>query len=92
MPVNALARLVGETDKRLWRIVNHYVAQARAGLDFSDVREVGVDETASKRGHNYVSFFVDLEHARLLFGTEGRDANTFGAFRLDLLAHGGDPA
>jgi hypothetical protein len=50
MPVNAVAARVGETDKRLWRIIDHYVSQARAKLDFSKVRRVGVDETASRRG------------------------------------------
>lgn len=91
MPVLAVAKLVGETDKRLWRILEHYVGEARARADFADVREVGVDETASKRGHNYVSFFVDLERSRLLFGTEGRDGDTLGHFRLDLMMHGGKP-
>ena len=27
MPVAAIAELVGETDKRLWRIIKHYVEQ-----------------------------------------------------------------
>jgi transposase len=91
MPVLAVARIVGETDTRLWRVLNHYVDEARAQADFSEVREVGVDETASKRGHNYVSLFVDLQQRRLLFGTEGKGADTFGAFRLDLMEHGGNP-
>lgn len=91
MPVAAVSQLVGETDNRLWRVLHHYVGEARAQADFSDVRHLGVDETASRRGQNYVTFFVDLERARLLFGTEGRDANTFGVFRLDLLEHGGRP-
>ncbi len=91
MPVKAVGALVGETDKRLWRILDHYVSQARAAQDFSEVRHVGVDETASKRGHQYVSLFVDLDRSRLLFGTEGKDAKVFGAFRLDLMQHGGVP-
>jgi transposase len=48
-----------------------------------------VDETASKRGHNYISLFVDLEGPRVLFATEGRDAGTVAAFRADLEARGG---
>ena len=30
MPVNAVARQVGEHDTRLWRVLHYYVAQARA--------------------------------------------------------------
>jgi len=91
MPVKAAARLVREHDTRLWRIVGHYVAEARAGADFSGVRAVGLDETASRRGHHYITLFADLEDARLLYATEGRDATVLGRFRLDLIAHGGRP-
>lgn len=89
MPISAVARLVGEHDTRIWRVLHHYIESARAEADFSSVRAVGVDETASKRGQSYISLFVDLEAARVLFATEGRDAAVVGAFRQDLEAHGG---
>lgn len=89
MPVSAVARLVGEHDTRIWRVLGHYVEGARAEADFSTVCKVGVDETASKRGHHYISLFVDLERSRVLYATEGRDASVFAAFRGDLEAHGG---
>jgi transposase len=91
MPVAAVARLVNEHDTRIWRVLHHYVDKARFEADFSEVRRVGVDETSSKRGHNYVSLFVDLEEARVLFATPGREAATFAVFRQDLVEHGGDP-
>jgi len=89
MPVNAIARLVGEEDTRIWRILHHHVLEARADQDYSEVRRIGVDETASKRGHNYISVFVDMESSKVLFSTEGKDAKTFGAFLEDLEVHGG---
>ena len=61
MPVNAAARIIGITDKRLWRIIQHYVSQAVADFDLSSVQAIGLDETASKRGHNYVTVFIDME-------------------------------
>lgn len=91
MPVAAVGRLVGEHDTRLWRILHHYVEEARARADFSEVRAVGLDETASRRGHNYITLFADLDESRLLYATEGRNAEVLGRFRLDLLAHGGEP-
>jgi transposase len=89
MPVKAVADLVDENDTRIWRILQHYVDTARAAEDFSGVRHLGLDETASKRGHNYISLFVDLERSKVLFGTEGRNAATVAEFRLDLERHGG---
>lgn len=69
MPVAAMAALLGEHETRLWRVIHHYVEQARAQHDDSAVRQVGMDETASRRGHQSVSLFVDLERAKVLFAT-----------------------
>jgi transposase len=92
MPVNAVARLVGEHDTRLWRVVHHYVERARAQLDLSAVSRVAIDETAAKRGQNYITLFVDIDQARTVFAVEGKDANTVAAFADDLRAHGGEPS
>lgn len=89
MPVNTIAQFVGEHDTRLWRIIHHYVEQGRDNADYSDVTEVGFDETASKRGHNYVSLFVDLSVPRVMFATEGKSSSTVTRFKDDLIDHGG---
>jgi transposase len=73
MPVKAVAGLVGEYDKRIWRIVQHYVDQAVEAQDLSTVERVGIDETSSRRGHEYVSVFADLDEHRGVFCVEGRD-------------------
>ena len=91
MPVNTVARMVGEHDTRLWRVLHYYVEQARARSDASQVTRVAIDETAARRGHDYITLFVDIEQARVLFATDGRDAGTVAAFADDLTAHGGDP-
>ncbi|MGH7152656.1 MAG: helix-turn-helix domain-containing protein, partial [Acetobacteraceae bacterium] len=91
MPLNAIARLVGEHDTRLWRVLHHYVEQARACTDASAVTRVAVDETAARRGHYYITLFVDIDRARVLFATDGRDATTVAAFADDLAGHGGSP-
>lgn len=89
MPVAHVARLVGVSDDRIWRVLHHHVDQARAREDFSDVRRVGVDETSARRGQRYVTLFHDADARRLLFATPGRDVGTFAAFTEDLQAHGG---
>ena len=92
MPVQAAARIVGEHDTRLWRVLAYYVRLARGRVNLSTVRQVGLDETASRRGQNYVSIFVDLEQSRVIFATEGRDARTIEDFKADLILHHGQPA
>jgi len=91
MPVNVMARLFSVTDTRLWRVINAYVEMARANEDFSAVKRIGIDETSSKKGQNYVTLFFDLDNRKLLFGTEGKDNETVKAFVADLKKHGGDP-
>ena len=91
MPVAVVARMVDEWDTRLWRVIHHYVEAARDRADHSEVTSVALDEMASRRGHNYVSLFVDLVCRRVLFVAEGKDAGTVDAFATDLAAHGGNP-
>ena len=93
MPVAAAARFMGITDKRLWRVLQHYVARAVAALDLGTVRAVGLDETASKRGHNYVTVFIDMDRADkpVIFATPGKGKACVAAFRAFLLGHGGEP-
>lgn len=91
MPVNTVARTIGEHDTRIWRVLDHYVAGARAKADFSEVTKVGVDETASKRGHNYVSLFVDLDKSQVLYATEGKGSGTLEKFAVDLGEHRANP-
>jgi transposase len=92
MPVAQAARVLHEHDTRLWRLVHYHVDEARGARDDRKVTAVGMDETSSRRGHNYISLFVDLVARRLRFSTPGRDAATVHAFAADLTAHGGDPA
>jgi transposase len=93
MPVLATARLMDITDTRLWRIVQHYVRQAIARFDLSAVRGIGLDETACKRGHHYVTVFIDMARRKepVLFVTPGRGKDTLRQFAAFLSAHGGEP-
>jgi transposase len=66
MPVAAVSRLIGESDNRIWRVIEHHVDEARRELDVSDVEHVGMDETSRKRGHNYMTLFVDMDARRVI--------------------------
>ena len=89
MPVRQVAQLLAVSDMRVWRTLDHYVDQARAQEDFSMVSSIGLDETAARRGHDYISLFHDLDAGRLLFGCEGRKGEVVDTFAEDLEAHTG---
>ena len=90
MPIANAAKRLGEHDTRLWRIVGHYVWRAVAALDLSDVRRIAADETSARRGHDYISLFVDMARRKVVYVAEGKDAGTVKEFADFLEAHGGD--
>ena len=91
MPFAAVARLVGESWHRVARIAERYVELALSQADFSEVRELAIDETSRARGHEYVTIAADAERRAVIFVTETREATAIERLATDLTAHGGDP-
>jgi transposase len=91
MPVMAVARYVEVTDKRLWRIVHHYVSKAIASLNLKTLKAIGLDETASKCGHNYITVFIDLDRSDkpVIFATPGKCKECLTRFCEFIEAHDG---
>jgi transposase len=90
MPVAAAARMLGCHDTKLWRVVHHYVEAALADLDLSALSRVCIDETAAKRGHNYITLFADIDARRVVFIAEGRGQQTVAQFADWVDAHNSD--
>jgi len=88
MPVNAAARELREHDTRMWRIFHHYVDEAMAQLDVTKVKRIAVDETSARRGHRYITLFVDGDTKIVLFATEGKGKDTLEKFKQHLIAKG----
>ncbi|SFP34320.1 ISL3 family transposase [Salibacterium halotolerans] len=92
MPVYAAARLVEEHDTRVWRVFHYYVEEAMEQIELTNVRHVAVDETSSRRGHQYVTLFMDSDTKRLLFATRGKGADVLKTFRHFLINKGISPS
>jgi len=92
MPVRSAARIMEMTDKRLWRIIQHYVSQAISQLDLSCLKAFSLDETKSRRGHRYVTIFIDLDRTErpVVFAIPGKGKKTLAAFKHFLEEHGGE--
>lgn len=91
MPVHQVGKLFGVYDNKIWTMMNAYVSTCRETEDLSDVAVVGVDETSARKGHDYVTLFVDLEEKRTIFVTEGKDNKVITDFVNDLSQHKGTP-
>jgi len=91
MPVSEVARITGEEDTRLWRLIQRLVEAAHAAKDWSQVRAIAIDETSTRRGRSYATVVLDMGTRAVLFMQEGRDSQAVADFAQHLRAHGGDP-
>jgi transposase len=91
MPVKKAGEILGETDQKLWRALFAHVDAAWAELSWEGVVWVGADEMNRRKGHNYLTVFVDLFAKRVLLAVEGKDATVWERFSEQLLKHNGHP-
>jgi transposase len=87
--ISRQAKLLRITDTRMWRVVIHHVEKCREQADYSKTTSLGIDET-SKKGHNYITNFVDLQKRKIMFIADGKNSATITAFSKDLKKHQGE--
>jgi len=88
--VSKAAKILDITDTRIWRVVHYWVNKCRSQADFFAVCNAGIDET-SKKGHNYITNFVDLDSRKIMYVANGKDSGTIGEFKRDFEWHKGTP-
>lgn len=93
MPMLSVAKYVGVNPKSVTRIVEHYVEKGIEKLDLSELQALALDETASKRGHKYITVFADMERRQkpVVYACEGRGKACVASFAKHLQEHGGSP-
>jgi transposase len=91
MTIKEAADILGETDKRIWRVIENYVEKAISKQEFSAVKQIGIDETAIRKGHKYISLFVDLEKKKVIHICEGKGAEVVNTFSIKIKKHKGLP-
>lgn len=90
MPVHTVSQIIKTSDYKIWAMLERYVNLALSKNDYSQLTSIGMDETSKRKGHDYITLFVDLLKRRTIFITEGKDHETVKAFVDDLSKHNGD--
>ena len=90
VPISKVASNLKITQPRVWRVFDYWIDLAKSKDDLSEVTKVGVDETSSKKGHNYVTIFADMDAHRVIHVCEGKDASTITSFTESLEIKGGN--
>ena len=91
MPIHTVSKLIKESDNKIWRILEKYVNTVQSKADLSSMKTVGMDETSRKKGHDYITLFVDLDEKKAVYIAEGKGHETVESFRSELIAHKGTP-
>ena len=91
MPVKQAAKVVKIYDTRLWRIFKHWVEKAFNACDLSQMKNVGIDETSNRKGHNYVTIAVDLDKKKVVYATPGKDSSCLDRFQSHIQEKGCNP-
>jgi transposase len=91
-PVNSVAKTVKEYPNRIWTMFRHWVEKGKRNLNLSKVSRIGVDETSRRKGHSYITQFVDLDTRQTIFVCPGKDSDTFRKFSEWLMEHDSDPS
>lgn len=91
MTFAAVARTVGESWHRVHAICSRYVELAATSADLSAMTLAAIDETSYRRGHKYLTIAADAEERKVVFVTEGKNAETVGRFAEYLRAHKASP-
>ena len=90
MPVNRVAEILKVNPQRIWTIFNHWINKARVADDVTSLTKLGVDETSTKKGHNYVTIGVDLDESRVIHVVEGKGKDTLQSIQQYLEHKGVD--
>ncbi|AKT49697.1 hypothetical protein ADJ70_13345 [Olsenella sp. oral taxon 807] len=91
VPAGGMAGPVRGHDARAWATPGGIVAEAHAEADLSGAGDVGVDETARRRGHDHPASLAGPGGERAVVCALGRDAGTVAGLARELAERGGDP-
>lgn len=76
--------------RRVFRIVSRHVGRALSSQPLATVKELSVDETSRKKGHNYLTIMCDRDAKKVVGVSEGKDSDAFGEALVDMEVRGAD--
>jgi transposase len=80
MPISQVARMSKTYEKKLWDLLDYYIQNGLYEADLIAVTCLGIDETSRKRGHEYITLFVDLENRKTIHIAPGKGHETIADF------------
>jgi transposase len=86
-PISSVAKWTGLTWDQVDGIMGRAVARGLLRRDKSNLTDIGIDETSSRKGHNYLTIIHDKDSGDVLYVGEGRDTSTVDTFYEEWSGH-----
>ena len=91
MPLSQATKLLRCGYKQLFNIIKYWVDKSIDKRLLDDVIALCIDETSSRKGHNYVTIIIDAVRRCVINVQEGKDNTTMIRFKEFLIKQGGTP-
>jgi len=89
MSATGVSRRLELGDKRVSGIVRRHVSYALSTQNIEEVKELSVDETSTKKGHNYFTIMCDRVAKKVVGVAAGKDKEAFAHALIDMEVRGG---
>lgn len=78
--IKKVAKQLKINAQRVSDIYHFYTQEAYENHEFMSCQNIGIDETSSKKGHNYISLIVDLDQGKIINIQNGKGADVIANF------------
>jgi transposase len=82
--IKHVAQFLGVSWGLVKRIHKGHLKQEYKSPDLSEIQYIGIDEFSIKKGHEYMTIFINLESGKIIHAVEGKSINSVAPFLLEL--------
>ena len=90
MSQSGAGQYVNESYKVIHRIIKSLVTTALMEQPLESVKELGIDETSTKKGHNYFTVLTDRVRKKVVAISQGKSEQSVKEALSELTFRGGD--
>jgi len=88
MSASGVGAKLGISGKRVFNVLNRRVSNALATQPLDDVEALSIDETSSRKGHNYLTVLCDRINKKVVGISEGKDMKAVEKSLVDMEVRG----
>lgn len=82
--IEHVAKFLGVSWHLVKSIHKSHLLREYKGVDFEKLQYIGVDEFSIRKGHEYMTIFINLESGEIIHAVEGKSIDSVASFMLQL--------